>query len=326
MLDVRLGDDDMRVRFGIRQVAAVGQQIHINGQPIRLLGCNRHEFHPNFGHTLPDATLVSDIQQLKDMGCNFVRGSHYPQDERFLDLCDEFGICVWSESIGWQHDEAHLTDERFVEAQLTHTEEMVAATVNHASVILWGILNESASHKETCQPAYTRLLAQLKALDASRPVTYASNHPFDDVCLLLADVISINTYPGWYIGSIEGIPTHLDEIVAHLDSAGCENKPLIISEIGAGAVPGWRDAHGERWTEQYQTALLDVVIKHLFVHRERFAGLVFWLFSDFRTPSQVPNILTRPRGFNNKGVLDEYRRPKQAYHMVKTAFNQLNKT
>ena len=62
---------------------------------------------------MPEGLLVSDIQQLLDMGCNFVRGSHYPQDLRFLDLCDETGICVWNEGIGWQHTEQHLTDPHF---------------------------------------------------------------------------------------------------------------------------------------------------------------------------------------------------------------------
>lgn len=77
-----------------------GQQLLINNQPVHLLGFCRHESHPQFGHTQPEALLVSDVQQLRAMGCNFVRGSHYPQDLRFLDLCDEAGICVWPEGDG----------------------------------------------------------------------------------------------------------------------------------------------------------------------------------------------------------------------------------
>jgi beta-glucuronidase len=83
LLHVRLGEDDKRERIGIRQVSARGQQISINGQPVRLLGFCRHEAHPHFGPGLPEALLVADVQQLRDMGCNFVRGSHYPQDLRF---------------------------------------------------------------------------------------------------------------------------------------------------------------------------------------------------------------------------------------------------
>ena len=97
-------------RVGIRQVAIAGQQILINGEPVRLLGYCRHEAHPEFGHGLPGAIQIADLQLLQDLGCNFVRGSHYPQDQRFLDLCDEAGICVWNEVIGWQHTAEHLND------------------------------------------------------------------------------------------------------------------------------------------------------------------------------------------------------------------------
>jgi beta-glucuronidase len=151
-----------------------GSRLLINGEPIRLLGFNRHEAHPQFGHTQPEALLVSDVQQLRDIGCNFVRGSHYPQDVRFLDLCDEAGICVWQEAIGWQHTAEHLTDGAFVRAQLTNVEEMVDASANRPSVILWGLLNESASHDPACRPAYERLLGRLRELDPRRvPATKA---------------------------------------------------------------------------------------------------------------------------------------------------------
>lgn len=320
---VQLGQDDRRERIGIRQVRAVGQQILINGEPVRLLGFNRHEAHPQFGPGLPPMVMASDVQQLKDMHCNFVRGSHYPQDQRFLDLCDEIGLCVWSEVIGWQHTAEHLTDSHFIDAELRNTDEMVAVSFNHPSVIMWGILNESHSHDPECRPGYSTLLGRLRDLDPTRPVTYASNHPFEDVCLDLVDVVSINNYPGWYVGEIEDIPEQLDRIVEHLDSHGQADKPLIISEIGAGAVPGWRDVNETRWSEPYQAKLLDTVIRHLFVDRDRAAGLALWQYCDCRTSEAVRKILGRPRGFNNKGVVDEYRRPKQGYHVVKARFGEL---
>jgi beta-glucuronidase len=322
-LHVRLGEDDARERIGLRQVLVRGRQLLINGKPIRLLGFCRHEAHPQFGCGLPEALLVADVQQLRDMGCNFVRGSHYPQDLRFLDLCDEAGMCVWNEAIGWQHASDHLTDPRFLDAQATHIDEMVAMSFNRPSVIMWGILNESHSHDRRCRPAYETLLGRLRQLDATRPVTYASNHPFDDVCLDLLDLVSVNCYPGWYYGQIADIPAKLDDILTHLDSTGHRDKPLIISEIGAGAIPGWRDVNQSRWSEQYQARLLDKVIHHLFMDRERVCGLSIWQFCDCRTSEAVYKILGRPRGFNNKGVVDEYRRPKLAYEVVRRHFHAL---
>jgi len=323
MLQVRLGEDDQRLRVGIRQVAVEGRNVLINGQPVRLLGFCRHEAHPQFGCALPDEILVADVQQLRDMGCNFVRGSHYPQDPRFLDLCDEAGICVWNEAIGWQHTLEHLTDPHFVNAELAHIDEMVAMSTNHPSVIMWGILNESHSMVEGCRPAYETLLGRIRALDPTRPVTYASNHPFDDLCLDLVDVVAVNCYPGWYVGEVPGIPDHLDSIVARLDEIGQGGKPLIISEIGAGAIPGWRDWNGARWTEQYQVKLMETVIRHLFFENDRTCGISLWQFCDCRTSEAGFKIMRRPRGFNNKGVVDEYRRPKLAYDTVKELFAAL---
>ena len=324
MLYVRLGDDDVRERIGIRQVHIDGQHVLINGRPIRLLGFCRHEAHPQFGPGLPDSQLVADVQQLRDLGCNFVRSTHYPQDVRFLDLCDEAGLCVWNEAIGWQHTTEHLNDPRFITAQQAHIDEMVASSANRPSVIMWGLLNESRSDDPRCRTGYETLIGHLRQCDPSRPVTYASNHPYDDLCLDLVDIVSINTYPGWYTGSIEEIPELIDRILAHLDQSSHAGKPVIISEIGAGAIPGWRDWNEARWTEQYQARLLDRVISHLFVNRGRVCGLSLWLYNDFRTTELTSRLLGRPRSFNDKGVVDEYRRPKMGYDVVKRHFLALN--
>ncbi len=322
-LSIHLGEDDLRQRFGIRQVSLEGRQICVNGEAQRLLGFCRHETHPQFGCALPDAVLVADVQQLLDMGCNFVRGSHYPQDPRFLDLCDEAGICVWNEITGWQPKAEHLQDERFIAAQQAEAGAMVEMSYNHPSVILWGALNEGHSHDSRCRPGYAAVLGRLRQLDPTRPVTYACNHLMEDVCLDLADVVSLNAYPGWYVGEIEDIPARLEEMLGFLDRSPHAAKPVIISEIGAGAIPGWRDWNQARWSEQYQAQLLEVVIEGLFVKDKRVCGLSLWQFCDCRTPQALPQILGRPRGFNNKGILDEYRRPKLAYEAVRRRFRAL---
>jgi beta-glucuronidase len=188
---------------------------------------------------------------------------------------------------------------------------------------MWGILNESASNNPTAKPGYEQLLGLVRELDPSRPVTFASNHPIDDVCLDLADIVSINTYPGWYHGEIEDIPSLLDAIVERLAEKGQGNKPLIISEIGAGAIPGWRDWNEARWTEQYQVRLLETVIRHLFETSDRACGLAVWQYCDLRTSESARKALGRPRDFNNKGIVDEYRRPKLAYDTVRSLFRRI---
>ncbi|GAA2136997.1 glycoside hydrolase family 2 protein [Glycomyces algeriensis] len=321
-LTVTLGVDDMSERFGLREVATANGRITVNGEPVRLLGVNRHEAHPQFGHAQPEALLVNDVQQLQDLGANFVRGSHYPLDPLFLDLCDEAGIMVWCESIGWQYPVEHLTEPAFVEAQLAHIGEMVAASQNHPSIILWGILNECPSWSEEGHPVYATLLGRLRELDPHRPVTYAAINAHDDKCFDLVDVVSANTYPGWYFGDVPGVPAEIDRISARVDALGFADKPLIISEIGAGAVPGWNDSHGSLWTEDYQAELLTTVVDHIMDGQDRISGLAIWVLGDFKTTELRRMALTRPRGVNDKGIVDEYRRPKQAFRAVRERFRR----
>jgi beta-glucuronidase len=242
---------------------------------------------------------------------------------RFLDLCDELGICVWNEGTAWQPYVDHLQDPHFLDAMKLNLREMVASSINRPSVILWGICNEGHSHKTESRPAYAELLEMLRDLDGTRPVTYACNHPLDDECLDLVDVVAINTYPSWYgpEGDLQAIGKRLDQVVRHLDKTVSPEIPMILSEIGAGAIYGWRDWNERRWTEQYQAALLETVIEHIFVKRDRWCGLSIWQFGDGRTEEN--KAIGRPRQFNNKGVLDEYRRPKMAYQAVRQLFAEL---
>lgn len=319
----RLGDDDLTDRFGIRQVAIDGAQILINGEEVTLLGFCRHEAHPEFGCGLPAAMQIEDLQLLEAMGANFVRGSHYPQDPRFLDLCDERGILVWNEATGWQHTVEHFADPAFIEAQRINIGEMIASGRNHPSVIMWGLQNESHSEDESNRPGYETLIGEIRSLDPSRPVTYASNRWPEDRFHDLIDIVSINTYPGWYDGEIADIGERLDAFVEAVDISASAGKPIIISEIGAGAVPGFRDRNRSRWSEEYQEELLERVLDHLFLHRDRVAGVALWQFCDIRTAEETRRALMRPRGFNNKGVVDEYRRPKLAFETVKRLFEEI---
>ena len=200
---------------------------------------------------------------------------------------------------------------------------MIARAPTIPSVILWGLLNESLSQEAACRPGYERLIGEIRRLDPSRPVTFASNHWRDDLMFDLVDVISINTYPGWYIGELEALPAGLDEVIARLEKADAASKPAILSEIGAGAVPGWRDQNRTRWSEEYQAALLEAVIRHLFhdttaLHGPRDLAVL-------RLPELGAGAAgaQRPRGFNNKGVVDEYRRPKLAYDTVRRMYREL---
>lgn len=318
------GTDDICQRIGFRTVGCVDGTLTINGKATKLLGYCRHEAHPQFGCALPLAQTVQDLQILKDLGCNFIRGSHYPQDPDFLALCDEMGFYVFEESLGWGNREAHFRNPEFCAAQEEQTRLMIRKSRNHPSVILWGYLNEGASNEEYAVPLYRRLYQLCKEEDPSRPVTYATMFPDDDKCLDYCDVVSVNTYPGWYAADMDEfrplseISARIDEILDRVRTAGHGHKPFLISEIGAGAIYGWRDPLGAHWTEDFQAEYMRIACQKV-VESPRIAGVSLWQFCDCRTYASA-RALQRPRAFNNKGTLDEYRRPKAAYRDVRSLF------
>jgi hypothetical protein len=128
-------------RFGFRTFEVRdGDGLYLNGHRVILKGADRHSFWPDSGRCLSDAVHRLDIQALKDANMNAVRMSHYPPDERFLDLCDELGIYVLDELAGWHH----FYDNE-VGPQLAH--EMVVRDVNHPSILFWDNGNEGGFNK-----------------------------------------------------------------------------------------------------------------------------------------------------------------------------------
>ncbi|MBR0458849.1 MAG: hypothetical protein IJJ26_06405 [Victivallales bacterium] len=324
-LEVELPNGDAIVeRFGLRIVKTRGTQILLNGAPLQLKGFCRHEAHPEFGPALPLQILLEDMQFLKSLGCNFVRGSHYPQDQRWLDLCDENGILVWEETVGWGDQENHLEDPHFRERQLEQQTWMVQNSFNHPSVILWGFLNEANGSAPCSRPVFEAMTAHLRELDSTRLVTFASCKAENDINFDLADVVGINQYPAWYARDPETArPLHeiakrFDDFLAFLKKIGLGSRPVIVSEVGAGAIYGWRDRFRCHWSEEYQADYLEEFLSYL-EKRKRICGVALWQFMDCRTYS-TSRALGRPRAFNNKGVLDEYRRPKLAFQVVQKHF------
>ena len=110
-LEAKAAGDHIVESFGIREIRADKNRILLNGAPVRLKGFNRHESHPEFGPATPVQVMIEDLQNLRRLNCNFIRGCHYPQDQRFLDLCDRMGFLVWEESLGWGNTAEQMADE-----------------------------------------------------------------------------------------------------------------------------------------------------------------------------------------------------------------------
>lgn len=315
--------DDASVRFGLRWIEAKAGALWLNGERLILRGYNRHEWHPNFGPCTPTLQMAADLFLLRELGCNFIRGSHYPQDQRFLDLCDELGFLVWEENLGWGQRERTFASEKFRRDHARSLRAMVRASFNHPSVIIWGFLNEAGTDQPYVRAEFEQTVATLRAMDPTRLVSYASMFAMTDRNFDLVDLVSLNLYPGWYgcegvDAPLELIGPHIRQCLEHLDAVGFADKPVIISEIGAEGLYGWRDAHHDFFTEEYQAEYLRRACVEV-LGNPRCSGIALWHFSDVRTYGGGWS-LKRPRTFNNKGTFDEYRRPKAAATAVKSAF------
>ena len=331
-------------RFGIRTVEAKNRQILLNGEPIFLKGVNRHEAHIEVGAATSAAQMLRDLQLVKGLGANFIRGAHYQQAPRFLDLCDEMGILVWEESLGWGNGKSYtmhldkvdeLADPEFVAEQVRQTREMVRASFNHPSVILAGFLNECASNKKSCKDLVDKLIAAIKAEDAGRLVTFACNGWYHDICHSNTDVVAFNTYPGT-IPNQPGLPEELAEKVRNLDpkndgSAGFNviarhfrakypEKPIIVSECGVGALYGYHDPMACVGSEEFQDEYLTDVLRTIRDNKD-IVGYAIWQFADVRSYHRNSNRHNgKLFGISIAGIFSQDRQPKKAAETVRRAF------
>lgn len=311
--------DDLIDRFGFREVKVQGKSILLNGQPLRLKGFNRHEDFNDYGVSVPMEAMLRDLQLMRDIGANCVRTCHYPNDPRFLDLCDELGMLVWEEPHARGLSEETMKNPNFMPQQEACVREMIDQHFNHPSIFIWGCLNECADNTPYGAACFRSIFSLLHQLDASRPMTAALLERMGSLVGNDSDVVSINIYPQWYHNT--PIPEALEKKLSETGVNQGEGKPLIISEIGAGAIPGYHDPFGEaKWSEERQASILRSQIETVLA-QPGCSGVFLWQFADVRVDESW--FSNRPRTMNNKGIVDEYRRPKLAYHTVKELFHKL---
>ena len=309
--------DDLIERIGYRDVKVNGKDILFNGKKLRIKGFCRHEDHPMFGCALPFAAIQQDLMIAKDLGANSIRTSHYPNDELFLDLCDEQGILVWEENHARGLSLEQMENPYFEEQAENCIREMIDAHINHPSIIIWGILNECASETEYGYECYKKQYDLIRTMDVSRPRSSASCKFKTDICLGLPEIVSYNLYPQWYHDTPAG--EYVEDMYNWVQT-GSEGsgKPFLVTEIGAGAIYGYRTPTQCKWSEEYQAKALEDQITAVLGH-ENISGIYIWQFCDIRVSEEW--FYNRPRTMNNKGIVDEYRRHKLSYEVVKRLFH-----
>lgn len=169
---LRGSDEVIPVNVGFRKIELKGDQILVNGQPVLFKGADRHELDPDGGYVVSTERMLQDIELMKRFNINAVRTSHYPNDSRWYDLCDKYGLYVVAEanleSHGMGYGKESLANvESYKKAHLERNQRNVARNFNHPSIIFWSLGNEAGDG-----PNFRACYSWVKNEDPSRAVQY----------------------------------------------------------------------------------------------------------------------------------------------------------
>lgn len=313
-------EDVYNLPVGIRTVGVTSTQFLINNQPFYFHGVNKHEDSDIRGKGFDWPLIVKDFNLLKWLGANSFRTSHYPYAEEILQMCDRHGIVVIDECPG-----VGIKDIRsFGNASLTHhllvMDELVQRDKNHPSVVMWSVANEPAAEMPPAEFYFKTLIKHTKDLDPTRPVTYITDSNFArDKGAPYVDVVCVNSYFSWYHD-----PGHLEVIPIQLNTQfenwyGKYQKPIIQSEYGADTVPGFHSDPPMMFTEEYQTAVLQLYHNVFDQKRKQYViGELIWNFADFMTVQGITRVVG-----NKKGVFTRQRQPKAGAFILKERYWRL---
>ncbi|MGE5127176.1 MAG: glycoside hydrolase family 2 protein, partial [Betaproteobacteria bacterium] len=277
----RLLDEDARTT-GFREAVFTEHGFELNGKVVKLRGLDRHQTFPFVGQAMPARVQRRDAQILRrELSCNMVRTSHYPQSRHFLDACDELGLLVLEEIPGWQH----LGDEAWKQLSVDNVRRMIRRDWNHPAIVLWGVrVNESKDDHEL----YLRTNALARQLD---PTRQTGGVRYDYQSELLEDVFTMNDF---------GFPLRPP------------NHPLYLNtEFVGHTFPTKTIDNVERLTEH--------TLRHARIHDQlasdpRYAGGLGWCAFDYNTHGDFGS----GDHVCYHGVSDIFREPKPAAGFYKS--------
>lgn len=311
--------DKVADRIGFRTIETDGTRILLNGREIFCRGVCIHEEMP-YGTGGRAYCREQDLVLLgwaKEMGCNFVRLAHYPHNEDMIRAAEEMGLLVWSEipvywTIQWENPETYAN----AESQLA---DMITRDKNRANVIIWSVANETP-HSDARLKFLSSLVARAREMDPTRLVSAAMEKAVVGKDLLtvrddladIVDLVSFNQYVGWY----DGTPEKCDRVNWTFDI----DKPVFITEFGAGAVYGRHGDRTERFTEEYMEDMYERSV-NMFRRIPGLAGTTPWVLKDFRSPRrQMTGIQD---DFNRKGLVSDRGGRKSGFYVMQKWYEEL---
>ncbi|MDR0418678.1 MAG: glycoside hydrolase family 2, partial [Prevotellaceae bacterium] len=297
----------------------------LNGKPLKLMGVCRHQDYKGLGNALTDEMHRRDMQLIKNLGANFVRISHYPQDDAVLEYCDRLGLLVWEEIP--VVDLVSLNEE-FSENCKINLREMIRQHYNHPSVVMWGYMNEvilktvrsKEISEEEKKTIYNRTLELAKDLEQilheedknrlSVMALHGDKKTYHEIGIsAVANIVGWNLYQGWYGDKFSAFDRFIDA-----EKENYPNYPYIISEFGAGSDKrvhtfnpesfDFSMEHQQNYHEHYLPAIME---------RDYITGSTMWNFIDFGSANRDESM---PR-INSKGLVYSDRTPKDVYYYYK---------
>jgi len=320
--------DEIISPLGFRWFSFDGEKgFFLNGKPYKLNGICRHQDQKPIGNALSDEAHRRDMQLIKEMGANFIRVSHYPQDKAIIEQCDKLGLLVW--------EEIPVIDiipegDSFGDNCETNLREMIRQHYNHPSIIMWGYMNEillvtQRKHKgKELEELVNRELDLARRLEKvlkeedSRRNSVMAFHGSDSYnkagFSYIVDVVGWNLYQGWYSDNM----SHFDSFMKNQQKDN-PHKPKIISEYGAGSDKRIHSLTPKRfdfsieYQQEYAEHYLEVIKREPYI-----CGATYWNFIDFGSAQRDESM---PR-INNKGLVYEDRMPKDVYYLFKAWYRK----
>jgi beta-glucuronidase len=318
------------LKRGFSHLYVENGKLHLNGKPIFLRGVGRHDVGDHsIGHGLTRSERLRDLQEIKNLGANMLRIAHFPQHRDIYELCDSIGLIVMDEMPAWKSSPALLGDSLKRRKLFDYMDALIDAHGNYTCIGIWCVGNEINGMRYSVKEYVQAMAGFMHKKDPSRLFTYTSFFFQFDKAFEYADIIAINEYFGWYLGSVDMLNPLFESIYKKFP-----DKPVIITEFGAAAAMGIRNPEAslagpvtsvflKDFSEDYQALLMKEQIKTIWKNRPIANGAVVWCYNDFMENRKMPNPKVLESGITCLGIVTQERKKKMAYNAVKTEFEAI---